>query len=77
MSIRVKLFGLLADVVGKSEIHFQNVNDTNSLKEKIISDFPDMKKHSFVLAVCKQIIKGNHFLKNGDEVVLLPPFAGG
>lgn len=77
MSIRVKLFGALADVVGKNEIQFQNINDTDSLKQKMISDFPKLKNHSFIVAVCKTVANENQSLQTGDVVALLPPFAGG
>ena len=77
MIIQVKLFGVLADVAGKAEVQLQNINDTDSLKEKIVVDFPKLKKHSFVVAVYKKIANGNEMLNNGDVVALLPPFAGG
>jgi molybdopterin synthase sulfur carrier subunit len=77
MSIQVKLFGLLADIVGKTDLTIDGINDTDSLNKKILSDFPKLKDQSFVIAVSKQIVKGNQLLKSGDEVVLLPPFAGG
>jgi len=77
MSIQVKLFGTLADVVGKNEMQVQNVNDTDSLKEKLFFDFPDLKNKSFVVSVRKQISNGNQKIGIGDEVALLPPFAGG
>lgn len=77
MNIQVRLFGALADVVGKPEVHLQNVSDTDSLKEKMFSDFPKLKRLSFVVAVYKKISNGNMELKEGDTVALLPPFAGG
>ena len=77
MSIQVKLFGVLADVVGQPELLLKNIGDTDSLKEKMISDFPKLKMHSFVVAVYKKISNENQVLSNGDVVALLPPFAGG
>ena len=77
MSIQVKLFGALADVVGQPEVQLQNINDTDSLKKKMVSDFPKLKTYSFVVAVYKKIANGNEVLSNGDVVALLPPFAGG
>ncbi len=76
-SIHVKLFGLLAEAAGNSFIEIERVNDTDSLREKILSDFPALKNHSFIIAVERQIVGDNTSLKPGDEVVLLPPFAGG
>ncbi len=77
MSIEIKFFGSLADIVGSNEMHLQNVSDTDSLLEKIISDFPKLNGYSFVLAVNRKIITVNQMLKTGDVVAFLPPFAGG
>ena len=77
MSIQVKLFGSLVDVVGKNDLAIEGINDTDSLKKKMLVDFPKLKDQSFVVAVSKQIVKGNQVLNSGDTVALLPPFAGG
>ena len=77
MNVQIKLFGLLADIVGKNKIQMQDINDTESLREKIIFYFPKLKEYSFTMAISNQIIKGNHKINSGDEIVLLPPFAGG
>ena len=77
MSIHVKLFGSLANIVGKSDIDIKGINDTDSLKQKMLNDFPNLKDQQFVIAISKQIAQGNKMLKSGDVVALLPPFAGG
>ncbi len=77
MSIQVKLLGLLADVVGKSELQVDKVSDTDALKKQLLSDFPSLANKSFIVAVKKQIVRNNQKLEAGDEVALLPPFAGG
>ena len=77
MSIQVKLFGMLANAAKKNEILIQDVNDTNSLRQKMFSEFPKLKNYSFIIAVHNQIANGNQKLQAGDVVALLPPFAGG
>ena len=77
MSIQIKLFGPLTDVVGASQIELTNIADTDSLKHKMLNDFPKLKNCQFMVAVCKKISKENIILRPGDEVALLPPFAGG
>ena len=77
MNIRVKLFGLLADAAGKSELQIENASDTDSLKKQMLLDYPNLTNKSFIVAVRKQIIGNNQKLENGDEVAFLPPFAGG
>ena len=77
MSIQIKLFGLLADAVGKSQLDVKEVDDTDMLKQTLLNSFPKLKNYHFVIAVNKQISNGNQTLKTGDVVALLPPFAGG
>jgi molybdopterin converting factor small subunit len=77
MTIQVKFFGLLVDIVGETEMDITGINDTDSLKQKMLSDFPKLKDQSFVIVVSKQIVKGNQILNPCDVVALLPPFAGG
>ena len=77
MSITIKLFGSLVDAVGKNEIPMQDITDTDSVRKKLIADFPVLENHSFVVAVSKRIVRENKKLNTGDEVALLPPFAGG
>ena len=77
MNIQVKLFGLLADIVGKADLTIDGIKDTDSLKKKMLSDFPKLQDQSFLIVVSKQIVKGNQILNSGDTIALLPPFAGG
>ena len=77
MNVNVMLFGSLAEAIGKSQIKIENISDTESLKSWLLMEFPKLEKHKFVVAVCKQIVKVNTKLQEGDTVALLPPFAGG
>lgn len=77
MMIDVLLFGSLAEATGRSLIKLENVSDTESLKSRLLREFPKLEKHKFVVAVCKQVVKVNTILHEGDTVALLPPFAGG
>lgn len=77
MSIRIKFFGPLADVVGRAELVAEVFADTDVLRGRMLNDFPGLKGHQFVMAVDKQIIRRNTELKEGNVVALLPPFAGG
>ena len=77
MSIQIKLFGPLVDVIGRSEIEIRDISDSDSLKKQMMDDFPDLKSHVFLISVCRKIVLNNVSLKSGDEVAFLPPFAGG
>lgn len=79
MNIKVMLFGSLVDATGTSQIEIKvnEASDVDSLKSKLLNDFPKLSKYNFVVAVYKQVVNGNAKLNNGDMVALLPPFAGG
>jgi len=74
--MKILLFGVLTDVVGKSKLDV-NATDINSLKEILLNEFPDLNKYKFQFAVNKEKVERNIRLSEGDEVALLPPFAGG
>lgn len=77
MNTQVKLFGVIADTAGEDEIIVSDIMDTDSLKKKMIADFPKLEDLSFSIAVSRNIISGNQKIAPGDTVALLPPFAGG
>ena len=76
MTVRVLLFGPVADLLGKAEEIFENQTDLSSLKETVFKKFPQLKNLTFRIAV-NQELKENAALKDGDEIALLPPFSGG
>lgn len=77
MSITIKIFGQLAEIVGSNEWHVQDASDTNFIKERLISDFPKLKNFPFAIVVNKKFVNQNQKIQTGDVVALLPPFAGG
>jgi molybdopterin synthase sulfur carrier subunit len=77
MGIQIKIFGQLAELIGSDQLLLHDVKDTDLLKKKLISDYPKLVDYPFVVAVDKKAINENKALKDGDEVALLPPFAGG
>lgn len=77
MNIHVKLFGLLAETVGSNELLITDVSDTDSVRKKLLLDFPTLQKKSFVLALDKKLVNSNTSLRADSELALLPPFAGG
>lgn len=77
MNIHIRLFGSLAELVGKQEFNINDCMDTNAVKEKLITEFPQLKKCEFLISVNKQIVKTNQKLEPGNEIAFLPPYAGG
>jgi len=76
MSIKIILFGKLADIAGVS-ISVDNVADTNSLVDSLNKRYPELATTRYVIAVDKQMITENTVLNKKSMVALLPPFSGG
>ena len=70
------MFGRLADIAGNA-VSVNDVSDTNSLVTVLHKNYPALTETKYVVAVNKQVIKGNTSLDKNSEVALLPPFSGG
>ena len=81
MHVRVLFFGMLKDLVGKSEDSL-NLPDGASVRDVLAqyaSRIPDFRDslNSLALAVNQQYAGPDTVLKPSDEVALLPPVSGG
>jgi len=76
MSVKIILFGKLADIAGSS-VSVDNVPDTDSLVDSLNKRYPELSITKYVIAVDKQVIKVNTALNKKSMVALLPPFSGG
>lgn len=77
MTVKILFFGILSDKSGETEIHVSEISDLNSLLSDIRKRFPSVADMKFTVARNKEVIRENILLENGDEIALLPPFAGG
>jgi molybdopterin converting factor small subunit len=77
MEVKVLFFGVLAEVAGTAFKHYSDVRTTEDLVMRIQDDFPEIVHYSYRLAVNSIISDSSQTLKSGDEVALMPPFAGG
>lgn len=76
-TISIHFFGLLAEITGEKSLTFENVNDTDNLKEKINLMFPQLVKQQYLIAVNNCMVNNNTALNNNCKVACMPPFAGG
>jgi len=77
MEIRVLFFGVLTDIAGTGMKIYSGVKSFSDLKFRINDDFPEMVHYDFRISVNSTLIENEPTLNNGDEVALMPPFAGG
>jgi molybdopterin synthase sulfur carrier subunit len=77
MEIKVLFFGVLTEVTGVNFKHYRDVKSIGDLKIKLQDDFPEVVHYNYRISLNNMIINNNPKLKDGDEVALMPPFAGG
>lgn len=77
MKVNVLFFGILTDLIGANSKEVEDVENVRQLKSWLWKNYPKTKEMDFQVAINKNIIDGKVELKDGDEVALLPPFAGG
>ncbi len=77
MKIKVLLFGILAEKAGRTEMEVENIDSSDALTDHLTSKYPSFADYKFRISVNQILINGNKKFRDGDEVALLPPFAGG
>jgi len=77
MKVKVLFFGVLAEITGTSCRHYREVSSIGDLKFRIHDDFPEVVHYNFRISLNNEIINNDPKLNDGDEVALMPPFAGG
>ena len=79
--IKVKLFAILRERVGESEITIAVPSGitVNHLNNEILKKYPQLKSFSnkFVTSVNCKVTTGDTVITSKDEVALLPPVSGG
>ena len=77
MEIKVLFFGVIADVTGISFKTYTGVKSIGDLRLRIEDEYPEIIHYHFRVSHNRYISGKDIILRNGDEVALLPPFAGG
>jgi len=77
MKVKVLFFGVLAEVTGTNCKHYMDVGSIGDLKLRIQDEFPEVVHYNFRISLNNEIINNDPLLNDGDEVALMPPFAGG
>jgi molybdenum cofactor guanylyltransferase len=76
---RIKLiyFGSVTDISGMTEETADVPSTLNELDDYLKERFPGLTDIRYRLSVNRKLAEGDCVLHDGDEVALLPPFAGG
>ena len=77
MRVKVIFFGVLAEVAAINVKVYSDVKSLGHLKILINDDFPEFVHYNFRISVNSIIVNDDPDLKDGDEIALMPPFAGG
>jgi sulfur-carrier protein len=77
MQVRVLFFGALTEVAGTDCRVYGDARSSDDLIHRIMDDYPEIAHFNYRTAVNNELIDGNRELSDGDEVALMPPFAGG
>ena len=77
MKVNVKLFASIAEATGEEELVLEDFSSMAVLESHLFSQYPALKDMTFVIAHNQEIKEPDFALADGDEIALLPPFAGG
>lgn len=78
MKIKVLFWGVLTDVAQTKQVEIQDVSQLKALKQQLFEQYPKLAVYSHHIAINHEIVhEENWTLEDGDEVALLPPYAGG
>jgi len=78
--MRVLLFGITKEIVGKQEIFIQDASivEVKDLLAQLKQEYPALNKlKSLMIAVNDEYAQSNQKLSERDEVALIPPVSGG
>jgi molybdopterin synthase sulfur carrier subunit len=75
--INVLTFGVVREIIGKNSFVLNDVSSTEELKNKLESDFPQLRSINYAMAVNKKMVSGSTPLEDRATIALLPPFSGG
>lgn len=81
ITITVKLFAAYQEAYGVSEIvwEFPDGTPVSAVRDRLITEHPELAKWRDItrFGVNLIFVEPDTALKNGDEVVLIPPVSGG
>lgn len=77
MTVNVLFFGALVEVTKVSSMQVNDLNTSEEIIDMLHQKFPLLIHYKFSLALNLNFLTDVATLADGDELALLPPFAGG
>lgn len=77
MKIQIRTFGAVTDHLQDHEVEVEEGMTLRDLKHELLEKHPALGKQFFRLAIGTRMAEDDTELMDGDEVSLMPPFAGG
>lgn len=77
MTIHVLFFGALVEITKTSRLELNEVNSSAEALEMLHKKYPMLCHYKFSVALNQKFLADTAPLHDGDELALLPPFAGG
>ena len=76
MQVNIITFGQIAEL-SSSQIILENVSDTDSLRLRLLEEYPSLININFAIAIDKKVVSENKLINETSTIALLPPFSGG
>ena len=77
MKIKIKYFGQLTEIIGKTEDEISTKSENIiDLKKDLIKLHPVLKEHTIQIAQNNKIM-GEKDILNSSQIDIFPPFSGG
>ncbi|VAV83135.1 hypothetical protein MNBD_DELTA01-276 [hydrothermal vent metagenome] len=80
MAIKILFFGILSSKTGTKETTAEVSGAATPLSDiikELKERFPELPDGPFIYAVNEEQVATSHNIKDGDEIAIMPPFAGG
>ncbi len=80
MRITVRLFAILRDCAGRSQLPLDLPNQPTiaAAVEKLAELYPQLRQHRHVaFAINQSYVESDAILNEGDELAIIPPVSGG
>ncbi len=75
--MKIRVFGVLTQVMPDQDWPLQQPQTVEAFLRHLREKHPRLKEYTFRVAVNQKLAAGDDMLRPGDELALLPPFAGG